>query len=33
MLNVMRFKGHADVNSMVEQEGIQSVAIDRKIIR
>jgi hypothetical protein len=33
MLNVLRFKGHADVNSMVEQEGIQPVAIDRKIIR
>jgi predicted nucleotide-binding protein (sugar kinase/HSP70/actin superfamily) len=33
MLNVMRFKGHAHVNSMVEQEGVQSVAIDRKIIR
>jgi len=33
MLNVNRFKGHADVNSMVEKEGIQSVAIDRKIIR
>jgi predicted nucleotide-binding protein (sugar kinase/HSP70/actin superfamily) len=33
MLNVNRFKGHADVNSMVEKEGIQSEAIDRKIIR
>jgi predicted CoA-substrate-specific enzyme activase len=33
MLNVNRFKGHADVNSMMEKEGIQSVAIDRKIIR
>jgi hypothetical protein len=33
MLNVMRFKGHADVNTMVEKEGMQSVAIDRKIIR
>jgi predicted nucleotide-binding protein (sugar kinase/HSP70/actin superfamily) len=33
MLNVMRFKGHADVNSMVEKEGIQSVANDRIIIR
>jgi predicted CoA-substrate-specific enzyme activase len=33
MLNVMRFKGHADVNSMVEQAGIQSVPIDRKIIK
>jgi hypothetical protein len=29
----MRFKGHADVNTMVEKEGIQAVAIDRKIIR
>ena len=33
MLNVNRFKGQADVNSMVENESIQSVAIDRKIIR
>ncbi len=33
MLNVMRFKGHADVNSMVDKDGRQSVAIDRKIIR
>jgi predicted nucleotide-binding protein (sugar kinase/HSP70/actin superfamily) len=33
MLNVMRFKEHANVNSMVDKEGIQSVAIDRKIIR
>jgi predicted nucleotide-binding protein (sugar kinase/HSP70/actin superfamily) len=33
MLNVMRFKGHADANSMVEREGIQPVVLDRKIIR
>ena len=33
MLNVMRFKGHADINSIIEHEGIQSVAINRKIIR
>ncbi len=33
MLNVLRFKGNVNVNTMVEKEGIQPVAIDRKIIR
>ncbi len=33
MLNVLRFKGHADFNTMVEQDGIQQLSIDRKIIR
>jgi len=33
MLNVKRFRGKGDSHSMVEQNGAQSVAIDRKIIR
>jgi predicted CoA-substrate-specific enzyme activase len=33
MLNVLRFKGDVNVNTMVEKEGGQSIAIDRKIIR
>ena len=33
MLNVKRFKGKDDISSMVEGEGTQTTAIDRKIIR
>ena len=33
MLNVLRFKGHADFSAMVEQDGIKQLSIDRKIIR
>jgi predicted nucleotide-binding protein (sugar kinase/HSP70/actin superfamily) len=33
MLNVNRFRGKDDISTMVEQEGIRSAAIDRKIIR
>ncbi len=33
MLNVLRFKGNVNINTMVEKEGVQPVAIDRKIIR
>jgi predicted nucleotide-binding protein (sugar kinase/HSP70/actin superfamily) len=33
MLNVLRFKGNVNVDTMVEKEGVQPVAIDRKIIR
>jgi hypothetical protein len=33
MLNVLRFKGTVNINTMVEKEGVQPVAIDRKIIR
>jgi predicted CoA-substrate-specific enzyme activase len=33
MLNVLRFRENPDINTMVEREGVQSVAIDRKIIR
>jgi len=33
MLNVLRFRNNPDVNSMIEREGIEQIAIDRKIIR
>ncbi len=33
MLNVKRFRGKADISTMVEQKGAKSIAIDRKIIR
>ena len=32
MLNVLRFKGNPDVNTMVESDQVQSVSLDRKII-
>jgi predicted CoA-substrate-specific enzyme activase len=32
MLNVLRFKGNPDVNTMVERDGVKSVSVDRKII-
>jgi len=33
MLNVLRFKNNGNAQVMIEQQGIKSVAIDRKIIR
>jgi predicted nucleotide-binding protein (sugar kinase/HSP70/actin superfamily) len=33
MLNVLRFRGNSDVNTVIEREGIQPVTIDRKISR
>ncbi|MEN6423486.1 MAG: acyl-CoA dehydratase activase [Smithella sp.] len=33
MLNVKRFRGRGDISSMVEQQGVKPVYIDRKIIR
>jgi hypothetical protein len=33
MLNVLRFKGNPDANTIIEREGVQPVMIDRKIIR
>jgi predicted CoA-substrate-specific enzyme activase len=33
MLNVLRFRGNPDANTIIEREGNQLVAIDRKIIR
>jgi len=33
MLNVKRFRGRGDISTMVEAEGANAVAIDRKIIR
>ncbi len=33
MLNVLRFKGHADFSTMVEHDGVKQLSIDRKIIR
>ncbi|HPK54643.1 MAG TPA: hypothetical protein PK114_09260, partial [Smithellaceae bacterium] len=33
MLNVLRFRENPDANTIIEQEGAQSVVIDRKIIR
>lgn len=33
MLNVLRFKSNGNAQVMIEQQGIKSVAIDRKIIR
>jgi predicted CoA-substrate-specific enzyme activase len=32
MLNVLRFKGNPDVNTMVERDEVKSVSVDRKII-
>jgi predicted CoA-substrate-specific enzyme activase len=32
MLNVLRFKGNPEVNTMVESDQVQSVSLDRKII-
>jgi predicted nucleotide-binding protein (sugar kinase/HSP70/actin superfamily) len=32
MLNVLRFKGNPDVNTMVESDEVKSVSVDRKII-
>ncbi|MFA5321032.1 MAG: acyl-CoA dehydratase activase [Smithella sp.] len=33
MLNVKRFRGKGDISTMVEQQGVKPVYIDRKIIR
>ncbi len=33
MLNVLRFKSNAEAHSMVEREGTENIAINRKIIR
>jgi predicted nucleotide-binding protein (sugar kinase/HSP70/actin superfamily) len=33
MLNVLRFKDNVNINTMVEKEGVQPIAINRKIIR
>ncbi|MGV8058616.1 MAG: acyl-CoA dehydratase activase [Smithellaceae bacterium] len=32
MLNVLRFKGKPETNTLIEREGVQPVAIDRKIV-
>ena len=32
MLNVLRFRGNPDANTMIESEGVEAVTIDRKII-
>ena len=32
MLNVLRFRGNLDANTMIESEGVEPVTIDRKII-